>query len=173
MNVEPLASEKFVGMLTDAQASLYGYILSLIPDPDQAGEVLQETNLALWRTADRFQEGTDFLAWTCSVAYYQVLRHRKKQQRDRLRFDDEMLKTLADRGAALLIGDRQIALRRCLARLSSADRELLKQRYSGTTPIELAQSRRVPVKRLYQSLYRLRIGLLECIHRTLAAEGNR
>ncbi|MFN7134755.1 MAG: guanylate kinase, partial [Myxococcales bacterium] len=47
-------------------------------------EVIQETNLVLWREFDRFQEGTNFAAWACRVALNQVLAWRKKRQRDRL-----------------------------------------------------------------------------------------
>ena len=41
--------ERFVTSLTDSQDLLYAYILSLFPDVDLARDVLQETNLVLWR----------------------------------------------------------------------------------------------------------------------------
>ncbi len=50
----------------------------LLANRQQAQDVMQETNLVLWCTADQFQPGTNFAAWMMKVAYYQVLDHRRK-----------------------------------------------------------------------------------------------
>ncbi len=40
-------TERYVQHLTDVQNRLYAYILMLLPNPDDAANVLQETNLVL------------------------------------------------------------------------------------------------------------------------------
>ena len=40
-------SDEFLKLITEFQGRLFGFILSLLGDADQANEVLQETNLAL------------------------------------------------------------------------------------------------------------------------------
>ena len=41
-------TQSFADHLVAAQVKLYSYILTLMPWPDQASDVLQETNIVLW-----------------------------------------------------------------------------------------------------------------------------
>ena len=65
--------EAFVQLMTEHQGRLYAYVLSLLGDPDQANDVLQETNLVLWRNAGEFQMGSNFRAWAFRIAHFQVM----------------------------------------------------------------------------------------------------
>jgi RNA polymerase sigma-70 factor (ECF subfamily) len=166
-------NEQVVLALTAAQSTLYAYILSLLADREAAGEVLQETNLAIWREAGRFMPGTDFTAWACTMAYYQVLTWRRKQSRQRLCFDAELMARLADRMENKVPAQdaRRQALRRCMAKLSPSQRQLLERRYAGSDAVEvIARELGRPIKTVYQSLYRLRVALLDCVNKTLGAE---
>lgn len=87
-------SDAFVQLMTEHQGRLYAYVLSLLGDPDQANDVLQEANLVLWRNAGEFQMGSNFRAWAFRIAHFQVMAHRQRQLRDRLVFDDELLAVL-------------------------------------------------------------------------------
>ena len=55
-------AESFVRLMTAHQGRLFGYILSLLGDIDQANDVLQEANMVLWRNAAEFQPGSNFRA---------------------------------------------------------------------------------------------------------------
>jgi RNA polymerase sigma-70 factor (ECF subfamily) len=77
------SSEHIVQLLTNAQQQLTRYVRTLVPNRSDAEEVLQETNLFVWRHADEFEVGTNFAAWVCKIAYYQVLTFRKRQSRSR------------------------------------------------------------------------------------------
>ena len=90
------SNSQFADQLVAIQKGLYAYILTLLPRPGEASDVLQETNVVLWRDAVRFQPGTDFRAWAYRVAYYQVLAQRRKHRRDRLRFGESLLTILAE-----------------------------------------------------------------------------
>ena len=79
----PIPGEELVGQLTACQGKLYGYIMSLLPDAHQARDVLQETNLVIWRKAAEYEAGTNFGAWVSRIAFYQVMAHRSRQKRDR------------------------------------------------------------------------------------------
>ena len=48
-------SEQFVRHLTENQNRLYGYVYSLLGDHSRAADVVQETNLVLWRKVGEFQ----------------------------------------------------------------------------------------------------------------------
>ena len=72
------ASAEFVSLLTGHQRKLYSFILSLLRNPSDADDVLQETNLVLWQKCNEFEPGTNFGAWAFRVAQFQVMAHRKK-----------------------------------------------------------------------------------------------
>src|SRR5438876_4957436 len=91
--------DEFIIQLTAVQSSLWAYVFSLLPEHVAAQDVLQETNLTLWRKASDFQPGTSFLAWACQVAYFHVLSHRRRVRRDRLVFGEEVFAYLAERQA--------------------------------------------------------------------------
>src|SRR6516165_3336353 len=82
----PKRVEEFVRLLGQNQRWLLIYVTSLVPVWSDTEEVIQETNLVLWREFDRFESGTNFTAWAFRVALNQVLAWRKRRRRDRLEF---------------------------------------------------------------------------------------
>ncbi len=166
--------DEFITELTRAQPSLWAYVFSLLPEHGPAQDILQETNLTLWRKADDFQPGTSFLSWATQVAYFHVLSHRRRQRRDRLIFDDEVLAYLAERQAerAGELGDRLVALRGCLEKLPEPSRRLLQERYApGASVKNLAETGGRSVAALSQVLYRIREKLLQCMETARTAAG--
>ena len=167
-------SEQFLSLLTAHQSSLYAYIVSLLPNRQQADDILQETNVVLWRKGEDFAEGTSFLAWACQVAYFNVLSHRRRMSRDRHTFGDDLFDYLAERQCERVdsLEDRQQALRRCLEKLPPKHRELIESRYQpGASVRRMADQRKTSEGALSQSLYRIRATLLDCIKRHLPVEG--
>ncbi len=166
-------AEQFVRLLTEHQRALYVHILSLLFDPTDADEVLQETNLVLWRKSSEFRPGSSFAAWAFRVAHFEVLAFRKRRGRERLSFEPELLETLAEESAARADGfeTRRRALAQCLAKLSERDRDLLVRRYAaGSSAVTIAGQVGRTVQATYQALHRIRAALSQCMRRTLAAE---
>jgi RNA polymerase sigma-70 factor, ECF subfamily len=166
--------EQFVQQLTLQQRRLYGYILTLMGGSSDADEVLQETNLTLWRKSAEFQPGTNFGAWAFRTAYFEVLAFRKRTARDRLSFEPEVIERLADESLSIMeqFESRREALSACLAKLRERDRELLLLRYRADTPVEaIAEQVGRSVQAVYQALYRIRGSLSLCMRRAMAREG--
>jgi RNA polymerase sigma-70 factor (ECF subfamily) len=166
-------SEQFIQALTASQNSLYGYILSLLPDRAAAEDVLQEVNLTAWKKRADFSPGTSFVAWASKIAYFHVLSHRRRMSRDRLVFDDDVLDYLAERQAerAEAVGPRARALKRCLEKLPDNQRALVQQRYApGGSVQDIAAAAGRKVGAISQSLYRIREALLKCVEQTIAGE---
>lgn len=158
--------DEFVDMLTASQACLYACILSLLPDRVAAHDVLQETNVTLWKKAGDFERGTNFMAWASRIARYHVLNYRKKQRRDRLVFDEGLFAELCERQASRADDASVYAegLAECLGRLREGQRELLEQRYSpGGSVKRIAELRGQTEGAVSQMLYRVREALLNCI----------
>jgi RNA polymerase sigma-70 factor (ECF subfamily) len=166
--------DEFITHLTMAQPSLWAYVFSLQPDHVAAQDILQETNLTLWRKVSEFQPGTNFIAWACQVAYFHVLSYRRRVRRDRLVLDEGVFSYLAERQAdrAGTLDDRLNALRGCLEKLPPPSRRLLEERYApGGSVKELAEAGGRSVASLSQLLYRIREKLLQCIETSRATAG--
>lgn len=164
--------ERFVANLTGSQDALYTYIFSLLPSEDLARDVLQETNIVLWRKADEFNEQLSFMAWACGIARFQVKARRRNMQRDRLVFDNDLVDSLA------VDAERHVAdsgtsdrlLNECLDDLPAEHRELIVERYApGCNTRTLAAKLGRSVNGLGVSLFRIRQMLAKCVERKMAA----
>ena len=166
-------ADDFVRLMTEHQGRLFGYILSLLGDPDAANDVLQETNVVLWRDSGEFRPGTNFKAWSFRVAHFQVMAWRQRQIRDRLVFEDDMLEVLAfaARDADEAFDAKQQRLTGCLERLQPVHREMIRLRYAEGTPLQrIAESRGMTANAVMQALFRIRQSLMQCVARF--AEGS-
>ena len=166
-------SPEFIQLLTQAQSSLYAYILSLMLDHAQAEDLLQETNMTLWHKADQFRSGTNFLAWSYRIAYFKVLSHRRAMARDRHVFNDELLDYLAERqlNRVDLLDRRREALQECLKKLSVHQQNLLRARYKAGGSIKvIAAQKGCSAGVISQTLYRIRCALIKCIEARVVAE---
>ena len=170
-NPDANRNDKIVELLTGAQQQLTRYVRTLVPNRADADEVLQETNLFIWRNADQYELGTNFTAWVCRIAHYQVLTHRKRQQRSRLYFSDALVEQLAPKAAenAAVQTDEVEAFESCVAKLSERDRALIDLRYEpGATVQSVAAAVGRSTKAVYHALGRIRAWLLDCTQNALS-----
>lgn len=171
---QSLSQAAFVAQLTAAQWRMYSYIRMLTGDREAADEILQETNLALWEQADRFEAGTNFPAWACKVAWFKVLDHRKAKRRLKLKFDDQLVELLA--GEAVEAADdielferERRALAACVDKLPERHRMVLAMHYEKQVSLAdigvvLSRNRNA----VAQLLHRIRATLRACIQQRLA-----
>ena len=173
---KPTASppdEEFVRLFTRHQRALFLYLLTRVPNPVEAEEILQEANIIIWRKFDQFTPGSNFLAWAMQIAKYELLKYRERHHREKLQFSNQFVELLAEEEVEDMghWEARRLALIKCLGKLKAKDRELIEHRYnSGESGLSLAELVERPVNSVYQSLGRIRRTLLECIHRELSAE---
>lgn len=166
-------TEQFVQLLTDSQDRLFAYILSLLPNPERARDVLQETNLVLWRKSEDYSPGTSFTAWACKTAYFQVLAYRRDRMRDKHVFDEELLRDLAERSSGVLesYDRRQSALSACMEKLSPRQQHLIRSRYVDRCSVtQIAERAAVSAPSIVMALHRVRQKLMDCIERSLSRE---
>lgn len=167
------AYESFVQAFARHEPALRSFVRPLVPTWDDMDEVIQQTCVVMWRKYWEFEEGSDYLAWACTIARFEVLKHRRRQARDRHMFSEELISVLADEGAAES-GRRERerrALDACIERLAPRQRDLVQRCYSGASTIrQVAESQGRSATALYKALDRIRLALLECIERALAQE---
>lgn len=165
---------EFVQLFTHYQRRLFLYILSQIPNPIEAEEVQQETNVVIWSKFAQFRPGTNFLAWVSQIANFEVMKYRSRRKRDRMQFSDEFLETVSRESLERSdeLEDRRKALIECIEKLRPRDRELIQQRYApGEKGKHLAEQIGRPANSVYQSLGRIRRSLMDCIQRRLSKGG--
>ncbi|MCX6953459.1 MAG: sigma-70 family RNA polymerase sigma factor [Verrucomicrobia bacterium] len=176
MSTHPEHLDRFVAHLTAAQSALYGCIRTLMAGAPEAADVLQETNRVLWQKAADYDHARPFLAWAYGIARFQVLAYRRRQSRDRLVFDEELVAQLADeyeRQSGTESGELR-ALEHCLQKLPGAQRELVRAKYERGEAVNLiAAQTGKPVNAVSAALYRVRHALADCMARRLAPEGPR
>jgi RNA polymerase sigma-70 factor, ECF subfamily len=163
-------------LVAEHQGHLRAYILSLVLHPTVAEDVLQETNIVLWKKANEFEPGTNFKAWAFRVAWLEVRRQRRTAGRDRLVFDDELVGQIeAEAGSATREYEaRRKMLLRCLRKLGGEQRRLVIERYfAGRAVKEIAAERNRSVNLISQLLFRARQSLANCVASLEDAQGAR
>ena len=159
-------TEEFIQAFTSCQSRLYGFLLSLLGDVEQAQEVLQETNLVIWRKSGDFEAGTNYMAWALRIARYQVMAYRKRQSRDRLVFSEHAQEQIAQAFVRYntKTGDRQHLLHACLKLLAPHSQELIRQRYEENQSLDrIAKALGQSYQAVGQALRRTRLALAKCI----------
>lgn len=161
-------------LLTSHQGMIYSYILALHPNRSAAQDILQETNMAMWRRRDMFEIGTNFKAWAFRFAKFQTLDHLKRvKNRKWLVFGESLIEMMSDEAcdAADDFEERRGALKNCLAKLQEHEQDLIRSHYqSGLALAELGDRLGRSQAAVKQSLFRLRRSLKTCIERQLAGE---
>lgn len=165
------STQAFLEYFAEYNERILSYIFSLLPNEQDARDVFQRVSLVLWRKFDGFDRDGDFLAWACGVAYYEVRNFLRVAARNRLRFTDQLMETLADERAERgHEADRRItALRECVKQLPESERKLLLEAYAeGQSIRQMAERRGKAPQTLYNRLNLIRRKLFHSIERALA-----
>jgi RNA polymerase sigma-70 factor (ECF subfamily) len=168
--IEMERRDEFVQLLTLAQPQLFAYIAMLLGSVQDADNILQETNLVLWKKSGQFQPGDSFPAWSRKIAYYKTLSFFRDRGRRRVIFDHSLLeqavKQIDHKG-----DERQLALRHCLSELDEDQLSLLRLRYAVGDPLaEICRRLGKSEGAVKMALRRVRLTLMGCINRRLEAE---
>lgn len=165
-------TEEFVRLLGHTRRHRFAYLMSLMNDRNDVEEVLQETDLVLWRKFDDFELGTNFTAWSCRVAFNQMRAWRQKQHRSRLQFSNEFLDAVATHldTQTERYDQRLETLRACVRSLPDRHQQLIQQRYTDGDKIESIAARTGrSLDAIYRMLSRIRDSLRDCVSRKMEA----
>lgn len=163
-------SEAFVRLLSAVQRKLFLYVLSLVPRPGEAEEIVQDVSVVLWRRFEDFREGEDFFRWACGIARYEVLKYWEQKAHQARLLSPEFLESVAaDAVSAVETADRRRdALDECLRQLRPHHRQLLSQRYLEQISTDrLAELYGKSVEAIRRMLHRIRMALLKCVEEKL------
>jgi RNA polymerase sigma-70 factor (ECF subfamily) len=171
---ETESRKRLLALMTRHQRQIFAYIYALVPNRYDAEDLLQETCVVICEKFHEFEEGTDFVAWACQIAYWRIRYARQKFARSKVIFDQEIVDAIAQTAGTMAeeLDERHIALANCLQRLPARDRELLLVRYEPGSGVEEAARRSGrTVQTAYKALARLRKLLMDCVTSKLAHGG--
>jgi RNA polymerase sigma factor (sigma-70 family) len=124
--------ERFVRLFVEGQREILRYILRLVPDIDDAHEILLDTGVDLWRRFDRYDPAFAFVPWACGFAFRRVRKHRGQQARRVKYLSIESLNLIAAERSEKdgILEDRRRTVERCPQQLRDDDRLVVEHRYS-------------------------------------------
>jgi RNA polymerase sigma-70 factor (ECF subfamily) len=163
-------TEVFLSLLMANQRKINSYILSVMPNFNDADDIMQETISVMWRKFDHYKIGSDFAGWGVKVAYYCVLNHRKQKSKDAVFLNETIFQQLNDAAKERQndTDDRIKYLRQCIERLTTEDQRFLKARYelnnsAKSLSVQLDRS----VQYVYKHLSRIHHLLNRCVNQAL------
>src|SRR5262245_5254728 len=175
---EPLSEaesrKRLMALMTSHQRRIFSYIYTLVPRRPDADDILQETSLVICEKFDEFEEGTDFVAWACQIAFWRVRYARQKFARAKVLFNQDVLDAVAKTADSMPaeLDARHEALQSCLQKLAPRDREFLMTRYEpGCGVAEAAQRSGRSITAAYKALTRIRKLLFDCVNHQLESGG--
>lgn len=158
---------EFVTLITANQRKIYAYILTLVPNLNDADDIMQETTALMWERKADFTPGTDFVAWGARIAYFKVLDYRKKTNKNRhMIVSKEQFKKIEEgaleqsKHTGMMINK----LEECVKKLPKPDRQLIYLRYSLELSVrEISKRFNKSIRSLYLGISRIQGLLLKCI----------
>lgn len=153
-------------------AEITYFVLSLVPNPSEADDVVQETFLTVTAKANDFTDGTNFKAWVFAIARFKIREHWRKQNRESSRLSDAAIELLAAEAAEgeETRDDPELAgaLAKCLKKLAPKARLLVESVYrDGMKPREAAGQVGWTANAVYVALSRARLDLRNCLRKQL------
>ncbi len=166
-------SSKFFSLYTGIHGRLLSYIMMMVHNQSAAEDLLQETLVVMWENFDKFQEGTNFAAWSIAIARNKSLEYLRENRKTRTIFDNdtyEKLSYVAENSSADH-GQRVSALDNCIKKLNKSDQKILDLRYRHNIPVKhISLQIGRPVSSVYLHISGI-LGLLRvCVSRTLARQ---
>jgi RNA polymerase sigma-70 factor (ECF subfamily) len=168
--LEEARAERFLRLYIENQHRLSGFVHALVPNWQDAEELVQESLLILWRKFDDFDATTEFFPWAARVAQYEVLNYRRRQKRVVPQLSDVAIQEVATTAVAVStdLELQREALRHCLDLLPERDRQLVSLRYREEGTVDaVANAVGRSTSLVHKALRRIRSRLLRCVrHRT-------
>ncbi|KAA1261135.1 ECF RNA polymerase sigma factor SigK [Rubripirellula obstinata] len=160
--------ENFVAMLTLHQSRLRGYILASLGDYTNSHDVLQRTNLTIWKKAAEYNRDLPFLPWAMGIARYEILAFLRDRGRERIVFHSDVVEMMIATEDSTFDDwhGSQRELHECLQNLSEKNKRLLTMRYAqGNSISKISESTGRSLDAIKSLMLRLRRSLRDCIEK--------
>jgi RNA polymerase sigma-70 factor (ECF subfamily) len=158
--------DKFNELLIKVQFPLFNFIFSLIHHKADAEDVLQKTNLILYKKKDEFDpKKGSFKSWSFNIAKYQAMGHKTKHARSKICFSNELTEVIAEESIDYDTPQIQKnALNKCYKKLPEHMKKIAELRFKrDLTMKEISLCVNRPIGSVSSTLTRIRENILKCI----------
>ncbi len=171
------SKDLFEILVRENSRMLTTYLRAAGCDETMLDDVWQETMIVAWRKLDEFDRSKPFGPWLRGIAARTLLATRRATSRMILTDDVEALEYLNQRLERLnhLQGDtldeKLDALRDCISRLTTADRECIELRFrDDLMPAAMSERVGVALETIKKRLFRAKQQLQQCLQRKLQTQ---
>jgi RNA polymerase sigma-70 factor (ECF subfamily) len=155
------SEEAFTTLFHRYKLPIFGFFSRRLTDSARAEELTQETFIALFRAAKRYQPSALFRTYLYAIAFRILLSDRRKSQFRAMFFGSP---SAADSAAVSNHTEDSLWVRRALAKLDVTDREIVMLReYQQLSYAEIAALLEIPVNTVRSRLFRARAALRDLL----------
>lgn len=157
---------KVVQYLTSSQDALRAYIFRHVLSLSDTDDILQETNIVIWKKRNEWDANSVFLKWAYRIAYFQSKAFMRDKGRMSRRFiSDEVLELVAVEEPEKK-EDITENLSSCLEALPKEQFRLLQLRYWNNISVQcISEEEGVSSNVISQKLRRIRLQLMNCLRK--------
>ena len=169
------AQQRFLSLFLRSEREIYRYVAALVPNMDDAEDIVQQTALALWEKFDAYDPSRPFTPWACRFALNKARQWIERHQRWRALLEGGLAEELEQRREELKpeLEDRFRHLEGCLGQVPAEQRSLVEGYYYRREEIDrIAAGAGRTVASTYKTLQRIRQALQGCIESAAKPEGN-
>lgn len=167
------AQQRFLSLFLHSEREIYRYVAALVPNVNDAEDIVQQTALALWEKFDAYDPAQPFTPWACRFALNKARQWIERRQRWQALLERGLAEELAQRREELQpeFELRLKHLEACLGKLPGTQRSLVEGYYYERTAIEqLAGRSGRTTAATYKMLQRIRHTLQLCLERQTTPE---
>jgi len=171
---QPITADHFMRLFLRHEREIFRYVSVLVPNVEDAQDIVQETAVALWKKIDQYDPDQPFVPWACRFALLEVRQNARRRDRWPAVLEGELMERLLERREKLSerMDRRREHLRHCIQRLSEDQRRLIQGYYYERLPVTALAGRVGRSKdAVYKALQRIRRALSECVDRRQQGEG--
>ncbi len=155
------SEEAFTTLFHRYKLPIFGFFSRRLADSARAEELTQETFIALFRAAKRYQPSALFRTYLYAIAFRILRSDRRKSQFHAMFFGSP---AAADAAAVSSHTEDSLWVRRALAKLNTTDREIVMLReYQQLSYVEIAALLEIPVNTVRSRLFRARTALRDLL----------
>lgn len=158
------ATEQVQLLFVRHEGVIRAFVRALQPSLTDADDVMQETFLTISRKASTFEQGTNFVAWACSIARLKVLENLRQRKRATVLSEAAIIALTEDAPTPDTMAEREAALGQCVEQLLPKVRDLLWRRYSSRqSSEEMAEEAGMTSNAVRIALTKARAFLRDCV----------
>lgn len=173
MSLTNVENQKLLALMMSHRHQILAYITSLVFQRAHADEILQRVSVIICEKFHQLDPSTDFVAWACKIAWWEIRADRRDFARSKIVFTDEVLESVSKTAIKLSCecDGKLTALEQCVERLHPRDRRFVLARYEPNGSVEYAASLTGrSVQAAYKMLSRLRRLLRDCVEARVAMQ---